>query len=61
MRYFERSAADIQKTLTKSYNLPVSWTAPLRREKKELLQYCDSSGAVRQPTEITKKHAVSAS
>jgi hypothetical protein len=29
--------------------------------KKELLQYCGSSGAVRPPTEITKKHAVSAS
>jgi hypothetical protein len=29
--------------------------------KKELLQYCSTSGAVRPPTEIIKKHAVSAS
>jgi hypothetical protein len=33
---------------------PAAW-------KKELLQYYSSSGAVRPPTEITKKHAVSAS
>jgi hypothetical protein len=29
---------------------PAAW-------KKELLQFCGSSGAVRPPTEITKKHA----
>jgi hypothetical protein len=33
---------------------PAAW-------KKEQLQYCGSSSAVGQPTEITKKHAVSAS
>jgi hypothetical protein len=33
---------------------PAAW-------KKELLQYCGTTGAVRPPTEITKKHAVIAS
>ena len=55
MRFFERRVADIQKL-----KLAGALNDAFAAWKKELLQYCGSSGAVRPPTEIDKKHALSA-